>query len=55
MKIEIQVKDNPRGFPTVKATMDQSVHRGLTVAYIASVLKKQYPWAKIIDIRVDLR
>jgi hypothetical protein len=55
MKIEIEIKDNPRGRPTVKAVLDQSVHHKLHVSTVVSALKKQYPWAKIIDLRIDLR
>lgn len=54
MRIDIEVKDDPRGRPSVKAKMDQSVHRKLHVHTVVSALKKQYPWAKIIDIHIDL-
>lgn len=54
MKINIEIKDDPRGRPPVKATMSQAVHRKLHVHTVVSALKKQYPWAKIIDIRIDL-
>lgn len=55
MKITLEVKDNPRGKPTVKAQVDQSIHKRLHVHTLMSTLKKQYPWAKIIDLRIDLR
>ena len=55
MKIEIEMKDNPRGRPTIKFSVDLTVHRDLTVRTVIAAAKKQYPWVKIIDLRIDLR
>lgn len=55
MKIEMELKDTPRGRPTKKIFVDQRIHKGLHVSTIVSAIKRQYPWVKIIDIRVDLR
>lgn len=55
MKIEMELKDNPRGCPTVAVKMDTAVHLGVTVRNLIAASKKQYPWVKIIDLRIDLR
>lgn len=54
MKITFEIKDDPRGRPPIKIKVDQAVHRGLHVHTMVSRAKKMYPWAKIIDIRIDL-
>lgn len=54
MKINITVKDDPRGNSPVTVNVDTKVHPNVTVRGIAAYLKKMYPWTKIIDIRIDL-
>ena len=55
MKIEIEIKDNPRGRPPVKIVVDQAVHPKVHIRGVVSHLKRLHPWAKVIDIRIDLR
>lgn len=54
MKIDIELKDDPRGRPPIKIKVDQDVHRKLHVHTLVARSKKMYPWVKIIDIRIDL-
>lgn len=54
MKVTVEIKDDPRGHPPVKVTVDQKVHPNVSVRALASHIKKLHPWAKIIDIRIDL-
>lgn len=55
MKIEMELKDNPKGRPPIKITVDVAVHRKLHLYAMVAAAKKQYPWIKIIDLRIDLR
>lgn len=54
MKITLEVKDDPRGRPPIKVDVDQSIHRKVNVHALTAHIKKLHPWAKIIDIRIDL-
>lgn len=55
MKIEMELKDNPRGRPTIKVAIDNFVHGNINVQTLVSITKKHYPWVKIINLRIDLR
>lgn len=54
MKIEMELKDNPRGRQTIKVKLDTKVHN-VHILDLMHVAKQQYPWVKIIDLRIDLR
>lgn len=55
MKIEMEVKDAPkfRRIETIK--VDNFIHPNISVQNLVTALKKNRPWGKIIDIRIDLR
>lgn len=55
MKIEMELKHEPRGKATVKIKIDQAVHNRVTVQDLITTSKREYPWVKIIDLRIDLR
>jgi len=55
MKIELEIKDAVKWLRIKTVRVDQSIHKGLHVQTLMNMVRKQYPWAKIIDIRVDLR
>ncbi len=55
MKIELEIKDAVKWLRIKTVRVDQSIHKGLHVQTLMNTIRKQYPWAKIIDIRVDLR
>lgn len=55
MKIEMELKDNPRGRPTITVKVDQKIHRAVTIQSLVNVAKSNHPWVKIIDLRIDLR
>lgn len=55
MKVTIEIKDNPRGHPPIKVVVDQKVHPNVHIRGLIAHIKKLHPWAKIIDLRVDLR
>lgn len=55
MKIEIEAKDAPKYRRISVLRVDQSIHKGLDLYTLVSTIKKEHRWAKIIDIRIDLR
>jgi len=55
MKIEMELRDNPKGRPTIKAVVDQKVHRNVCITDLVRYAKTAHPWVKIIDLRIDLR
>lgn len=55
MKIEMELKDNPRGRPTVRVVIDQKVHTRVQITDLVRLAKLNHPWVKIIDLRIDLR
>lgn len=55
MKIDMELKDHPRGRPTIKVRVDQKIHRAVTINNLVTIAKQTHPWVKIIDLRIDLR
>ncbi len=55
MKVTVEVKDAPKYRRVETVTMDVSIHSRVTVADIVKAIRAPRPWAKIIDIRLDLR
>lgn len=55
MKITVEVKDNPRGRAPIRVEVDQTIHRKINVHALVAHIKKLHPWAKQVDIRIDLR
>lgn len=55
MKIEMEVKDAPKYQRIETIKIDNFYHPNITVLTLIQTLKRHRPWAKIIDIRIDLR
>ena len=55
MKVSLEIKDAVKWQRIKTVLVDQAIHKGLHVQTLMNTVRKQYPWAKIIDIRVDLR